>query len=693
MDEFEAMALAAAAKKQSAPAPQNPAASQIKALTDQAMAAYQAGDEASGKALLVEASRLSADSGMAPQGMTADPRTGGMVDLGMDPTIPEGAGTAFGIGSLQGLGFGGGDEAVGGIAGAVNALGMGNGTDSRFAMERMRETERRAIEDNAAAYYSGFVPGAVASSVTAGKALGVNPQGANMLGTMGRGSAIGATEGAVYGGLSGEGLAGRAGEAVKNAALGGFIGGAAPGVVAAGRKVGLGAYDVALGGVDAALGKANQGRANRALIETLMRSGSSADNVADDVARAATQGQPEYRMMDAMGQAGQRRASGIVRAGGDGAEEIAQFLQQRQLDQPDRVVSFIDDAFGSRGTTAAQTKESLTAARGAAADTAYAAARGNAAPVDIRGAVQAIDDRVGPMRGQGVALDGIDKRLEGFRNRLMARNPAAPNSSVELSDFDRVLGVKQDLGDAIGEAVRAGRNNEARELMKVQSQLDAALEGSSGAYRAANDGFRDASRVIDSVDEGAAMAVGGRLDDTVPAFQAKTPDQQGAARIGYADTVIGDIQRNKATTANAAKQFASTKRAAEADAMALDPQLFKERLGRENTMWETQNRALGGSRTADNLQDVNGVGIVADIGRAARSGLTGLADLALTGAARMGNAATGQNEATRKLIAQMLMSQDPRATLAPALRSEVGSQARRRIAETVLRALGREATN
>ncbi len=47
----------------------------------------------------------------------------------------------------------------------------------------------------------------------------------------------------------------------------------------------------------------------------------------------------------------------------------------------------------------------------------------------------------------------------------------------------------------------------------------------------------------------------------------------------------------------------SPKRDAEARAMTVLPDLYRRRLGRENEMWE-RNRALGGSRTADNLEDI-----------------------------------------------------------------------------------------
>jgi len=624
-----------------------------------------------------------------PEGWVMNPKTGQMEDLRspINPNIMQGRGVALGVGAGQGLGMGSFDEVV---AGATSAAGG----DYDYDLGRMREVDRRAKKDHPWAYYGGMIPGAIASSVTAGKALGVNPVGANVPGTMARGAGIGATEGAIWEFLNAEGGAGnRASAAVPGALIGGGVGAAAPGAVHLGGKALRAGGDLLGGGVDAMLGKASQGRAGRAVMDTVKKSGRSMDDISDQIRRAIQEGQPEFRLMDATGKAGQRRASGIARAGGDGAEEIAQFLDARQLGQGERVGGFIDDAFGTKGTTAAQTRDSLTSARGQAANTAYDAARGNAAPVDVRGTLGVIDDRIGGMQGSGIAGDGIDGKLATYRNRLAGSGKGLGDdvTGAELSDFDRVLGVKQSIQDDIGAAVRAGRNNEARELGKLVKELDGALEGSSDMYRTANDGFREASKVIGAVDDGAMMSSRGRAADNVPAFQSMNPEMQGAARIGYGDDLLNKMERTTAPTANRAKPLQSAKRQAEAEAMTIDPRLYGDRLSRENAMWETQNRALGGSRTADNMQDVGDVGAIADVGRAVQSGLSGNFGNAIgTLAARGGAAASGQNEATRALIAKLLMSDDPAKALSAAMRQDAMSQGGMRAAEAGTRAFGRD---
>lgn len=624
-----------------------------------------------------------------PPGMVLNPKTGQVEDLTLpNANVPTGAGNAFVQGGLQGSTFGFGDEIVAPLLAATN------GTGTEYELARIREAQRRSEEGNTGAYYGGLLPAAVVSSLGGWGALGVSGKGASLTGTVGRGIGMGATEGALYGAGMGEDAASRLSGAWRGGAAGGIIGGAAPVAVAGAAKIAGGVGDAAMGGIDAALNRGSAGRANSALMETLRRSGHTLDDVASAVEAAAREGQPEFRLMDAMGIAGQRRANGVVRAGGDGAEEVAQFLRQRQIDQADRMAGFVNEHFGMNGKTANRLVTELTDARGAAADVAYDAARKGAGPVDIRGVLAAIDDRIGPMQGSGVTGDGIDATLSRFRSRLAAQpgGEAFPGaSSVELSDFDRVLGVKQDLQDAIGVAVRAGRNNEARELGKVLGQIDGALEGASGGYRAANDGFRQASRVIDAVDAGGQFAKRGQqYPDTIAAFQAMAPEEQAAARAGYGDALKGRIDSSGAGP-NKAGVFDSTKARREVDAFALEPELLSRRIGRENQMFGTQAKALNGSQTIGNDQDVKGLEGAATIGRMIRDAVMGNPANATIGL--VGHVApkiTGQNEATRALIAKALMSDDPRAALASAVAQSGREETRKRIAEALVRALGRE---
>lgn len=575
-------------------------------------------------------------------------------------------------GALQGATFQQADEIYGLLGG-----------DKEAARQKNRQAESAHPKE----YRRGKTAGAVGTGLGLSALAAPYAAGATIWGTAGRSALMGEGEGFLWGTGGAEGSPAKIEQGAKNALIGGGLGFAAPPLLHFGARGARTALDAGLG----AMGVGNKGRAERHVAEALRRSGQSVDDVARDIALAARQGQPEYRVMDAMGTAGQRQASGIARGGGDGAEEIAAYLRQRQLDQSDRVSGFIDDAYGTTGTTAAQHKNALMVERKQVADKAYEAARGNAAPVDVRSAVGVIDDRIGGMQGSNVAGDSIDARLSAFRSRLAAQPAPTGELSRELSDFNRVLGVKQDVEDAISAAVRNGRNNEARELGKLVDELDAALEQSSDSYRIANDGYREASKVIDAVDTGAQMASRGRAADNVQAFGRMNAAEQDAARLGYGDNLLLRLERSTAPTANHAKPLSSTKAEIEAGAIANDPELLAARIARENQMWSTQNRALGGSRTADNLQDIEDTGLVASALRSGRDVLSGNFGNAASNALNVtAHALSGRNEATRQMIARILMSRDPQAALANALLRQARGQRVMRGSEAATRALGRE---
>lgn len=595
------------------------------------------------------------------------------------------------------LGFGDNVQgAMGALAGAnpLDPSQYFGGMPDRYTAER--DKYRAQLSQKEAAHPMETTAGGIGGAALPALAAAPFATGKSMLGTIGRSAVLGGAEGGMQGAGNADGQ-GVVRNAIRGALLGAGIGAGAPAVVGVAGAVKNAIKDPITGGIDAVLGVANTGKANRAIAGAAKASGQTPDEISAALARAAAEGQPEFRLMDAMGTAGQRQASGIARATGPSATEISDFLASRQAGQGDRISGFIDDAFGTKGTTAAKTQAGLTEARGATADAAYSAARGNAAPVDVRDALQTIDDRIGGMAGSGVAGDGIDGKLAGYRARLAGDGKGlGPGvTGAELSDFDRVLGVKQAVQDDIGAALRAGRNNEARELGKLASALDAALEGSSDMYRTANDGFREASRVIGAVDEGATMASRGRAADNIPAFDAMTPDMQGAARIGYGDNLLAGLEKNPSPTANKAKPLIqSEKRASEAGAMALDPTIYKDRLSRESVMWDTQNRALGGSRTADNLADQDAVnGMVSGAMGAAKSASNlQLGDAASKVLGMLGPLAKGQNEATRQLIAQALMSGDTSA-LGVAMRQATTQEGRRRLIEAILRQPAQAAVN
>ena len=600
------------------------------------------------------------DTGM-PAGMVMNPVTGQIVDMGSpnNPYVREGRGRAAMQGLGQGLAFGGMDEAV---AGAYGLTGPGSFDENRaWANAVMDEELRRAREQHPVAAHGAELAGGVATGLAA--TGGIAPA-MSLKAKLAQAIGIGGGTGAVYGGLSSEGD--RAMGALRGAGIG-----AATGALAVPAEWGLRRVGGTIGGALANIsGKAKPNRARTAIAQAIAGSGRTPAQLADDVTRAARQGQDVFALADALGTPGQRALSGTARLGGAARREVTEALESRQAGQGERIAQMLADALGERPQpghagptapirdTAKQMGDALDAARSQAAVVNYGAARQSAGPVNLTGTIDVIDDLMkrDPLIGDtALAKTEMGRRLAGLRGKMT-------NDSQQLIDFDQVLNVKQDLGRVI-DGIKSKGEAVPHDLARVYGALDSALEASSPDYRAANDAFRRASREIDQIKAGSNAATPSRrAEDVVAEYGGLMPREQASYRTGYADRALGKIE-GAAVGVDKSRPFTSPKSQTELGAMARDPDALAEGLARERTMFETRRQAIGGSQTADNLADMEGVGNLV------RRGFNPI-DMAATGAEWISRMSKGQNDATRALLARMLMStgDDAAANIAQAVR-------------------------
>jgi hypothetical protein len=583
--------------------------------------------------------------------------------------------------------FGAGQAALGKMPGGQPFDYEGTFSD-RYAANRddMRARHSQSRDQNAAAYGTGNVLGGTAQGL-AGVPMAT---GSGLLGTVGRGALLGSGEGALYGAGNANGQD-VAGQTVQGAVLGGITGAMAPAVVAGGGAV----KDILSGGLDSVLNRGNVSRANQAVSNSVRESGKSVDEIASAVSRAQMEGQPMYATVDAMGQAGQRRLSGLTRSGGDASQEIAEYLQQRTIDAPDRMIDFTDDAFGMNRKTRQATEAEVRKNRGDVADSLYDQAAKDAGPVDVRGVVSILDDTIAKMDNSGITPPDVVREYKSLRAQLAGQTP--DGNPTTLSDYNSVLALWRQVRDQVDAAYTpgSGQGHIGEALKPVQNALKQSLENSSDLFTTANDLYRRGSEVVDAFETGAQAAKrGGRADDNIAAFNAMRDQQKRAARVGYGDETIKRIEGINAEAPNVSRQVASTKRQRESAAMAIDPDLYARQVAREGDMYKTFNRALGGSKTADNVQDMADVGTIADLSRAGSSAISGNAG------GMMGNLVSaaapylkGQNEATRKLIAEALMSDNPRLVLGKAVQQGMVSDNIRRALEAFIRSGSRTATS
>lgn len=494
-------------------------------------------------------------------------------------------------------------------------------------------------------------------------------------GTMGRlaGTAIGtvaprlaqAARSSYFGRMAGDAASGVAQGALsayghdQDVGMGSVIGGLAGGfsrpVIDAGGSV--------LRSAGGLFGVGNQARAQQAVAQALARSGRSADDVADDLLRASQEGQPEYIVADALGNSGQRMLTGVARSPGDRRQQIVEQLQRRQAGQGRRLQNALVEGFGNPQTQQ-QTEAALTALRRAEANVNYPAARAAAGTVDPTGAIARADEFLGTS-GSLPRTNIANDSVEGAVSR--ARSFLTDGDNV-ISDFDTAFRAKVELDSMIENSNPTIQGR----LRPIRDALDRALENSSDVYANARDTFRRQSQDIEAANVGREAAMRGRVEDTIPRYQAMTrPEQQASFRAGYVDPLIEDVQKAAGPMTNKARALISDATAAEFPAFAAPGrgQQLMDRIGREQAMFETANAALGGSRTADNLADAMDVQSFDPtmLGMLATGNFKGAA---LRGLQQGINSVQGRNSATRDAIASMLLEGEPtraRAQLAQAV--------------------------
>lgn len=459
------------------------------------------------------------------------------------------------------------------------------------------------------------------------------------------------------------------------------------GGVAAAPKVARTTADIA-GGV---AGVGNEGRANRAIVSALTRSGKSPQEIDAALSQAAAEGQPVYTVADAIGNPGQRMLSGVARSPGEGRQAVVDAMETRQAGQGRRVASQLDQAFKGEGTAAQNAATIKDTARVVNANP-YAKAYdegekaiwspelerlGSAPAIEnaMKGALNiwrdtAIADGYGAMNPRALVEKGELKFKPGGLNVF-------PN--LQFWDY-----TKRVLDDEIATAVMAGADSKVRTLTKLKKTMVAELDKAVPSYADARSTAKGFFDIQDAIEAGTNAAKRGRTEDTTQLFNSLNPEQQQAFRTGYVDPLIESTQ-GAAHGVNKARPLINDATAVEFPAFAAQSgEKLQRQLARENTMFETRNAALGGSKTADNVTDIADVNPSTVIDMVRHPVVTGARHL--VGSAV--NAAMGRNEATRALIADALLRRAPNGSGLDALIQSTGknstSLARQAIVDAIL---------
>jgi hypothetical protein len=390
------------------------------------------------------------------------------------------------------------------------------------------------------------------------------------------------------------------------------LGGITPGVIAGGKEI----YDRAAASFSPEAAK------DKIMAALLKRSGLTADDLAARLQGAQDDGQSMFMAADALELPGQRVMSTAARTPNEGRKAVVDALRNRQSDQGRRVAADLTDASGTN-LTAEQYQQMLRAQRSADAARNYAPVMDDVTAIDVSPAVDRANRAISPLADRlanvndavptdlaaRAPIEAAERSIrDPIREAVREARSYLASDNLTVTNVEKAFRAKTNIDQMINKARENGQGGQVDALMPIQEALDDALARTSSQYASARDAYRTASQRVDAVDVGRDMASGRRrVEDNLAAFGA-LPDEeaQQAARIGYFDPKIAQAASTKGKMPDVARQFTSDSMRQELPAFASPgraDQLMR-RLDRENTMTDTAQIALGGSKTADNMSDI-----------------------------------------------------------------------------------------
>ncbi|NDB70686.1 MAG: DUF3135 domain-containing protein, partial [Methylocystaceae bacterium] len=375
-------------------------------------------------------------------------------------------------------------------------------------------------------------------------------------------------------------------KAVTGAAAGGVIGGALPAAGAIAKTAAAPALSNITARVDPT------GYARSLVARGLDRSGMTADDVAQRLEQARTEGQGNYQLAD-VSPAFQRLTAGFMKAPGQAKTLGTEMLERRQANQGAELRSNIRHALDAP-ITAEEMNTGMRQIRSDDANRLYGLVDEAAGNVDVTPALNVADRFLGTgaARNLPVGTTLPDDSVEGIVRR--ARGLLGTDAGDQVFDFQTAFRRKRELDSMINSA----NPTQQAQLIPIRDALDQQLERASSPYANARNTYRQQSQVIEGIGEGQRAARAGLPEDTIPAFNRMERDPQSAFRVGYADTLMNDL--GGAPGVNKARNLTGDYVQQELNAIALPgraPRLLRQ-IERSSEMNRTRNLANGGSATA-----------------------------------------------------------------------------------------------
>lgn len=526
------------------------------------------------------------------------------------------------------------DEANAATQGALHSItggAAGAPYDETLAYNRARDRrfDRSNPLESAALQITGGVASAVpilAVPATVGQAVG-------------RGVAYGTGAGAVHGFGDGEGGFGnRVDNAMSGAGYGAMFGVGAP-LAVAGITRGAGAIRDAVSPTIARMRGGPDAAAEQVLAQQMTRGGTSPAQIRLDLQQgqnnavmhgggATASRAPLPEMIADTSDAMRRLTGAVYRAGGEAGDFTRNALEARQrgpanpyapqagepAGQASNVLDTIERALQIRSQESAQRVQArIEREMRSEGNRLYEAARANQTPFDL-----------------GNVLVGFSMRMADYPPPFAARmqralnlfSEARPNGSrFPVTRLERYDPAKRALDDMITAAERGGQRELMRELVMLKGALDDAVFGikytdgvagpvtQNAGYRQARDAWGNRQRDLEAIDMG-RRALRENSDVSVAAFNELTPRQQQLFRVGFLEDARNSLgprrsgdDATRAFTTLRAQELMSAIIPATRGVFADRPARFGEVISRQNRMTQTRNQAIGGSQTAQRMND------------------------------------------------------------------------------------------
>ena len=547
------------------------------------------------------------------------------------------------------------------------------GVDQRAA------DEAALAKAHPAAHLTGQLAGGAATGVGAARSgYTLSKAGMPLLERMIYGSA----EGGLYGAAAGAGntYTGNPMDYLHNAATGTQIG------------AGVGAVlPAAVAGAGWGLDKARQpfnflrdtkdvvrDRLTKALMDA---KGKTAAGIDTDIQSAEAAGQPGYSVVDAIGKPAQRELAVVAKQQGPARDLVTTDLEPRNVAAPMRRAQEVDKALGVQGTAKQAEAQLLEKAQTESAPFYDAAME--KAPVHNDIIAEGIQHPI--MRkavAQGIKLQSVENAMTGkpfepTDPAIVAFDEAGDPIIKGVPNMRTLQQAKIGLDRMIDEAVNpaTGQTSQyGRALIGFKNRLLEQINAINPEFAAANKIYAGPMSVRKAVDAGRDMASpNARFADVLDEFRANDPNIQQGNRIGFANQLNTSLERGQIPSQLTPKSQQGTnilnemslyqgpnKPVPNANLMEPSPggvpgeNQWRTFMNREDTMAKTNQAALGGPATAENLADMTAQqSAIPRVGGAlVRGDIKGALGHGWEAAKAIGR---GETEATRHEIAKALL--------------------------------------